>query len=44
MFRQRAGLKGYDEWIKAFCQRKYESDFSREMSRSAQRWMGPFQP
>jgi nitroreductase/FMN reductase (NADPH)/FMN reductase [NAD(P)H] len=44
MFRQKAGLKGYDEWVKAFCQRKYESDFSREMSRSAQRWMGPFQP
>lgn len=29
-----AGEKDYDAWIQAFCNRKYHSDFSREMSRS----------
>ncbi|NLG25422.1 MAG: nitroreductase, partial [Clostridiales bacterium] len=29
-----AGQRGYDEWCRAFCQRKYNSDFAREMSRS----------
>ncbi len=26
--------KSYEEWIEAFCKRKYNSDFSREMTRS----------
>lgn len=34
MFAARAGERGYDEWMRAFCDRKYNSDFSREMSRS----------
>lgn len=34
MFAARAGERGYDEWMRAFCVRKYNSDFSREMSRS----------
>lgn len=29
-----AGEKDYDAWIQAFCDRKYNSDFSKEMSRS----------
>ena len=29
--------------VAAFCRRKYESDFSREMSRSAAKWLEPFQ-
>lgn len=42
MFRERAGQRSFEDWIKAFCERKYESDFSREMSRSAQKWLEPF--
>lgn len=34
MLSQRAGSRGYDEWVKAFCERKYNSDFAREMGRS----------
>ncbi len=26
--------KGFEDWIKAFCERKYNSEFAREMSRS----------
>ncbi|MGN0981569.1 MAG: nitroreductase family protein [Candidatus Limivicinus sp.] len=29
----------YDQWVQAFCKRKYNSDFSREMSRSVQRYL-----
>ena len=29
----------FDHWVKAFGKRKYESDFSREMSRSAEVYM-----
>ncbi|MBQ3090179.1 MAG: nitroreductase family protein [Oscillospiraceae bacterium] len=32
----------YDSWMSAFCRRKYESDFSREMSRSASVYLRPF--
>lgn len=42
MFRGRTGQKSFEEWIAAFCGRKYESDFSVEMSRSVQRWLKPF--
>ncbi len=34
MFSANAGVRPYDEWINAFCERKYNSDFSREMTRS----------
>lgn len=34
MWRERCGEKGFDEYIRAFGLRKYESDFSREMTRS----------
>ncbi len=34
MLQEKAGEKPYEEWMHAFCQRKYTSDFSREMSRS----------
>ena len=30
----KSGENNYEEWIKTFCKRKYNSDFSREMSRS----------
>ena len=42
MFREQVGQKGFEAWIKAFCERKYNSDFSREMSRSAKEWLKPF--
>ena len=34
MWEERAGIKGFDAYIRAFCERKYNSDFSREMTRS----------
>lgn len=34
MFLKNTTEENYDGWIKAFCTRKYNSDFSREMSRS----------
>lgn len=43
MFSGRTGPMGFEEWIRAFCARKYESAFSLEMSRSAQKWMEMFQ-
>lgn len=43
MFSGRTGPMGFEEWIRAFCARKYESGFSLEMSRSAQKWMEMFQ-
>ena len=32
----------YDEWIHAFCRRKYNSDFSVEMTRSVRRYLEDF--
>ena len=34
MFGVKAVEKSYEDWMKAFCNRKFNSDFSREMSRS----------
>ncbi len=34
MLSVKTAARPYDEWIKAFCNRKYNSDFSREMTRS----------
>ena len=34
MFRDRCGGQTFEGFLSAFCQRKYESDFSQEMSRS----------
>ena len=33
----------YEEWIKAFCNRKYNSDFSREMTRSVEVFLKDFE-
>lgn len=33
----------YDGWIHAFCERKYNSDFSREMTRSVREFLAQFQ-
>ena len=32
----------YDAWMEAFCKRKYESDFSREMTRSVEEYLKAF--
>ena len=29
----------YEEWMKAFCERKYNSGFSREMTRSVKEFL-----
>ena len=42
MFAPKAGFSGYQAWIDAFCNRKYNSDFSREMSRSVEKYMEEF--
>ena len=43
MFTPRTGPKGYESWMQAFCNRKYNSDFSREMSRSVAEYLKSFQ-
>ena len=35
----KTGGKDYEEWIRAFCKRKYDSDFSREMTRSVKEYL-----
>lgn len=42
MLSQKAGERDFNEWIKAFCQRKYNSDFSREMTRSVEIFLNDF--
>ena len=39
MFAGRCALRGYDAWMDAFCQRKYNSDFSREMTCSVEAYL-----
>ncbi len=36
MLSVKAGMQNFEDWITAFCNRKYNSDFSREMTRSVQ--------
>ncbi|WP_100065606.1 nitroreductase family protein [Miniphocaeibacter massiliensis] len=33
---------GFEKWIKAFCKRKYNSEFSKEMNRSVEKYLGEF--
>lgn len=42
MFTPRTGLKPYTDWMQAFCTRKYNSDFSKEMSRSVNEYLKNF--
>ena len=39
----KAGVKDFEEWIQAFCERKYNSDFSKEMTRSVEVFLKDFQ-
>ena len=42
MLAPHAGARPYEEWLKAFCERKYQSDFAREMSRSVEEYLNAF--
>ena len=42
MLSSHAGGQDYQTWMKAFCERKYNSDFSREMSRSVRKYLEDF--
>lgn len=42
MFDPKTKVRTYEEWMKAFCDRKYNSDFSREMTRSVNVFLESF--
>ena len=42
MWQQNAGNLSYEEWMKRFCDRKFNSDFSKEMSRSVEVYLKSF--
>ncbi len=42
MFAQKAGIRPYEDYMKAFCERKYNSDFSKEMTRSVGEFLKDF--
>lgn len=42
MLSVKAGSQGFEEWLQAFCTRKYNSDFSREMTRSVRVYLEDF--
>ena len=39
MFKDRVGKKTYDDWMRAFYERKYNSGFAREMTRSVRKFL-----
>ena len=43
MLGYKAVQRPYEEWLKAFCERKFNSDFSREMSRSVGAYLKQFE-
>ena len=42
MFASKAGQKPYEEWMQAFCARKFQSAFSQEMTRSVEKYLEDF--
>ena len=42
MFSHKSGQQSYEDWMSAFCNRKYNSDFSREMGRSVKEYLKEF--
>ena len=42
LFEKGKGQNTYENYMKAFCNRKYNSDFSREMSRSVGEYLKDF--
>lgn len=43
MFAHECKNRTYEEWCSAFCKRKYNSEFSREMSRSVAKYLEQFE-
>lgn len=43
MFAHECKNRTYEEWCSAFCKRKYNSDFSKEMSRSVEKYLEQFE-
>ena len=43
MFAYKAGQLPYEEWAKKFCDFKFDSDFSREMTRSVKEYLKDYQ-
>ncbi len=43
MWTPRAGDKPYAEWMRAFCKRKYNSEFSTEMTQSVEKYLKQFE-
>ena len=44
LFGAKAGQRSFEDWMQAFCNRKYNSDFSREMTRSVAKYLEDFAP
>lgn len=42
LFSWKAAAKSYEDWMKAFCERKYNSGFAREMTRSVKEYLREF--
>ena len=42
LFAGKTGGEGFDAWMTAFCRRKYNSSFSREMTRSVNEYLASF--
>ena len=42
MFAKRSAAQGFDKYMKEFCERKYNSDFSREMTASVKEYIEKF--
>ena len=42
MFSERTAAQTYEAWMQAFCDRKYNSGFAREMSRSVRIYLDDF--
>lgn len=43
LFAYKAQAKSYEDFMKAFCSRKYNSDFSKEMTRSVKEYMKDYE-
>lgn len=42
LFARQTAREGFDAWMDAFCRRKYNSSFSREMTRSVREYLASF--
>lgn len=43
MFDEKSPVMTYEEWMQAFCKRKFNSDFSKEMTRSVGKYIEEFE-